>query len=64
MQAADFGKLHDPACREDLDRPEIGRVLVQREMGPRLMVIDEIASQDAGSETSARSERAWADAWA
>ena len=28
VQAADFGKLHDLPCREDLNRPEIGRVLV------------------------------------
>ena len=56
VQAADFGELHDFACREDLDRPEIGRVLVQREVGPRLMVIDEIAGQDAAEVSLAEDE--------
>ena len=47
VQAADFGKLHDPPCREDLNRPEIGRVLVEREVCERLMVVGEVAGQDA-----------------
>jgi len=47
VQATDFGELHDPACREDLDRPEIGRVLVQREMGAHSMVVSAVAGQDA-----------------
>lgn len=47
VQTADFGELHDPPCRENLDRPEIGCVLVQREVRSRLMVIDEIAGHDA-----------------
>jgi hypothetical protein len=55
VQAADFGELHDPACLEDLDRPEIGRVLVQREVGTRLIVVGGVAGQEAGA---ARRERA------
>ena len=47
VQATDFGELHDPACREDLDRPEIGRVLVQREMGAHSMVVSAVAGQAA-----------------
>ena len=33
--------------REDLNRPEIGRVLVEREVCERLMVVGEVAGQDA-----------------
>jgi hypothetical protein len=47
MQAADFGKLHDPLRRGELDRPEVGCVLVAREVGPCLMVIGEILGRDA-----------------
>jgi hypothetical protein len=38
VQAADFWNLHDLARRGELDRPEIGCVLVEREMGARVMV--------------------------
>jgi hypothetical protein len=41
MQPADFGKLHDLRHRGECDRPDVGGVLVEREMGARLMVIDE-----------------------
>jgi hypothetical protein len=30
VQAADFGELHDFACREDLDRPEIALSVLPR----------------------------------
>jgi hypothetical protein len=33
MQAADFGNLHDLPRRGELDRPEVGCVLVKREVG-------------------------------
>jgi hypothetical protein len=33
VQAADFGNLHDLARRRELDRPGVGCVLVEREMG-------------------------------
>jgi hypothetical protein len=32
VQAADFGKLHDPPRRGELDLPAVGCVLVEREM--------------------------------
>jgi hypothetical protein len=38
VQAADFWNLHDRARRGELDRPEVGCVLVEREMGARVMV--------------------------
>jgi hypothetical protein len=47
VQAADFGKLHDLARRGEFDRSDIWSVLVEREMGARPMVVDQIASQDA-----------------
>lgn len=56
VQAADFGELHDPFGREDLDRPEIGRVLVEREVGTRPMVIAEVAGQDAAEVSLAENE--------
>jgi hypothetical protein len=33
VQAADFWNLHDLARRGELDKPEVGWVLVEREMG-------------------------------
>jgi transposase len=32
VQAADFGKLHDLSCRGELDRPEVGCILVECEV--------------------------------
>jgi hypothetical protein len=56
VQAADFGKLNDIACRGKLDRPEVGCVLVEREMGTCLMVVGEIAGQDAAEVSLAEDE--------
>ena len=47
VQAADFWNLHDRARRGELDRPEVGCVLVEREMGARLVVIIEVSGQDS-----------------
>jgi hypothetical protein len=38
VQAADFGKLDNLPWRGELDRPEVRRVLAQREVGTRPMV--------------------------
>ena len=56
VQAADFGKLDDLSCDGKLDRPEIGRVLVQREVGTRLMVVGEVLGQDAAEVSLAEDE--------
>ena len=56
VQAADFGTLHDLPCHGELDRPEIGCVLVQREMGTRLMVVGEVSGQDATEVSLAEDE--------
>jgi hypothetical protein len=47
VQAADFWNLHDRARGGDLDRPEVGCVLVEREMGARVMVIIEVTGQNS-----------------
>jgi hypothetical protein len=47
VQAADFGELHDPPRSGKLDRSEVGCVLVEREVSTGLMVIGEVAAQDA-----------------
>ena len=39
-----------------LDRPEVGSVLVEREMGARLMVVGEVAGQDAAEVSLAENE--------
>ena len=46
VQTADFWNLHDRARLRARDRPEVGCVLVEREM-VRLMVIDEVPGQDS-----------------
>jgi hypothetical protein len=56
VQAADFGKLDDLSCDGELDRPKIGCVLVQREMGTRLMVVGEVSGQDAAEVLLAEDE--------
>ena len=55
VQAADFGKLHDPPRRGKLDRPEVGCGLGE---GPCLMVVGEISSQDAAEVSLAEDEHA------
>ena len=47
VQAADFWNLQDRDRLEAGDRPNIGCVLVEREMGARLMVIGEVPRQDS-----------------
>ena len=47
VQASDFWKLHDLAGRRPLDGPDVGCVLVEREMGASLMIVAEVTGQDA-----------------
>jgi hypothetical protein len=56
VEAADFGTLHDLPRRGTLDRPEVGCVLVEREMCTRLMVIREVASRDVAEVSLAEDE--------
>ena len=56
MQATDFGNLHDPAGLGELDRPDVRRILVEREVRARLVVIGEVAGQDAAQVSFAEHE--------
>ena len=56
VQAADFWKLHDLARRGELDGPELGCILVEREVCARLMVIGAVAGQDAAQVSLAEDE--------
>ncbi len=47
MQATDFGNLHDPARLGELDGPDVRRILVEREMRARPVIVGEVAGQDA-----------------
>jgi hypothetical protein len=56
VPAADFGKLHDLPRRRQLDRPEVGCVLVESEVAARLMVIGKVSGQDAAKVSLAEDE--------
>src|SRR5438093_9175670 len=45
MQATDFGNLHDPARCGELDGPDVRRILVEREMGARPVIVGEVCVQ-------------------
>jgi hypothetical protein len=47
MQTADFGHLQDAARLGELDGPEVGDVLVEREMRAGLVVVRDVPGQDA-----------------
>jgi hypothetical protein len=56
VQAADFGQLHDPPDPGRLDGPEVGCVFVEREVGARLLIVGEVAGQDAAEVSPAEDE--------
>jgi hypothetical protein len=56
VKTADFWNLHDLASRRRVDRPRVGGVLVEREMGARVMVIAEVTLQDAAQVSLAQDE--------
>jgi hypothetical protein len=47
VESADFWNLDNHASRRRLDRPGVGGVLVEREMGARVMVIIEVTGQNS-----------------
>src|SRR5262245_1496729 len=47
MQATDFGNRHDPARLGKLDRPDIRRILVEREMRSCTVIIREVRGENA-----------------
>ena len=56
VQAADFWNLHDPASCGQLDRPGIGCVLVEREVGASSMVIGTVTGQYSAQVSVAQDE--------
>ena len=56
VQAADFWELNDLARRGGLDEPEVGCVLVEREVRARLMVVSEVVGQDSAQVSFAEHE--------
>jgi len=56
MQATDFGNLHDPARLGELEGPDVRRVLVEREVSTRPVVVREVASQGAAQVPFAKDE--------
>jgi len=56
MQTTDFGNLHDPARLGELDGPDVRRILVEREVSTRPVVVREVASQGAAQVPFAKDE--------
>jgi hypothetical protein len=67
VQAADLGTLHDPARLSELDGPDVGGILVEREVRASPVIVEEVCVQRrqtcsvGGSPTGARARRpvAW-----
>ena len=56
MQATDFGNRHDLAHRRPLDGPDVGRILVEREVSSAPMIVGEVAGQDSAEVPLAEDE--------
>ena len=56
MQATDFGSLHDPSGLGVLDGPGVRCALVEREMSATLVIVPEVAGQDAARVSFAENE--------
>jgi hypothetical protein len=52
MQATNFGNWHDDANIWRLDRPYVGRILLQREVSARAVIIRKVAGQETGEGAS------------
>jgi hypothetical protein len=46
MQATNFGNWHDDANIWRLDRPYVGRILLQREVSARAVIMGKVAGQE------------------
>ena len=42
MQATDFGNLHDRPHLRPLDGPHVWRILLEREVSPRLVIVEKV----------------------
>ena len=47
MQPPDFGNWHDPGPLGRLDRPPVWGILLEREVGPRAVIVRAVPGQDA-----------------
>ncbi len=56
MQATDFGNFHDPARLGELDGPDARRILVEREVSARPVVVREVAGEGAAQVPFAEDE--------
>ena len=56
MQAADFGDRDDPAEFRGLNWPAVGCILVERKVSSRLVIVHEVASQNAAQVAFAQHE--------
>ena len=56
MQATDFGNLHDRPHLWPLDWPHVWRILLEREVSPRLVIVEKVAGQEASQMAFAQDE--------
>jgi hypothetical protein len=56
MEATDFVKLHDPARVGEFNWPDVGRILVEREMRASPVIVREVANEDAAQMSFAQDE--------
>ena len=56
MEATDFGNLHDRADLRSVDRAPVWRILVEREVGARAVIVREVTDQDAAHMVFAKDE--------
>ena len=56
VEATDFANREDPAEFRPLDSPAVGRILVEREVSTRPVVVREVASQGAAQVSFAKDE--------
>ena len=56
VQTADFSNLQEPAHLRELDGPDVGGILVEREVGVSLVIVREVTGQDAAQVSFAEDE--------
>ena len=56
VQATDFGNLHDRPHLWPLDWPHVWRILLEREVSPRLVIVEKVAGQEASQVAFAQDE--------
>ena len=56
MQATDFGNRHDHAKLRPVDRPDVWRILLEREVSSCTVIVGEVACQDAAQVPLAQNE--------